>query len=211
MANFNPTPEQMAEVEQSGGTKEIVISAEGAAVRDVPQSVVEMREQVEEKEAAKVASADSILGILQTDDAILVELRDIEVGDETISHAIRVLPYNECSRIDAKRYRRKPNGQIEFSNDYAETVGVGWQIFECVMVDRNAGKVGEDGKPLKPDWKRMFTLEQILGDAKNSGLMGNPNPAAKDYVYNLCGAIWAVNIELNPAFTRSVAESLGSQ
>lgn len=171
----------------------------------------EAGEKMAQKESAKAASADTILGLLKTDDTILVEICDVEVGNEIISHAIRILPYNECSRIDAKRYRKKPNGQIEFSNDYAETVGVAWQIYECVMKDANAGKTDDDSKPLKPDWKRMFTMEQILGDAKTPGLMGNPNPAAGDYIYALCAKIWEINIELNPAFTRSVAESLGSQ
>ena len=74
------TPEQLVEVEESGGTKQIVVRAEGTFVEDVPQATIDRREKNAEKESAKVARSNDILAMLAPATEVLVEEREIEVG-----------------------------------------------------------------------------------------------------------------------------------
>lgn len=209
MAQNEVSSEMLEEVAQSGGLKRIVYTDAGAQVQDTPPESLERAENAAKREAAKVASVQSVFEKLKTEDSILVVPKEIELGDEIQTFFIRKLSYADGSRIDGKRYMRKANGQMEFSQTYAETVGLAWQLHECVMMDKNAGQTDERGLPLKPDWVRMFSLNDITGNGKGEGLMDNPNPAASELVYALAQAVWDVNPILNPLAQSGAMSQLG--
>ena len=185
-----------------GGEGQQVEVTDQAEIAEIEQAV----ENIAAHESKRLTDAQSVFELLQPQSAITVVSKEIDVAGRVLSFGVRQLGYAEASRIDAKRHRRKASGQLEFSQEYAETVGVAWQLSECIMRDANAGKADDDGKPLAPDWVRMFKLEEVLGKGQNDGLMGNPNPDAKELIYALTSAVWEVNEELNPL---SQAQAMG--
>lgn len=179
-----------------------------------PEAVQEQAKAQDKAEDAKVANKERIAELLRPSAKIIVQTEKIEVCGVKMLFHVKKLPYREASRIDAKRYRRKPNGQLEFSNEHAETVGIAWQIHECIMRNAKEGQFDGEGKPVEPDWVKMYSLEEILGSGKEdepdvNSLMGNPEETASEYVYALTSAVWRVNPTLSPLNQSAAMDALG--
>ncbi len=198
--------------ENTRGANFVRVGGEGIEDVTDPSEIAEVEgaiEQITNAENNRVGDAQSIFALLQPESAIIVVPTELEVMGKKFEFGVRQLAYAESSRIEAKRYRKKPNGQIELSNEYAETVGAAWQISECIMRDNNAGKTDANEKALAPDWVKMFTLVEVLGTGKGDGLMGNPNPEADLFIHGLIAAVWEVNSSLNPLALSSAMAQIG--
>ncbi len=163
------------------------------------------------KPLARVADAESIIAAFNPKSGPTVIPREIEVANKIVVFGVRLPSYSEASQLDAKRYRKRPNGQPFFDMEYAETVGMGYQLAALIMRDTNVGKVDGEGKPLAPDWVKMFTPTQVLGTGKGDGLMDSDAPEATELVYGLTQAIWNEVPTLNPLATSAAMEQMGLQ
>lgn len=162
----------------------------------------------------KTATKSLVAQKLRPSAKVIVVEKEIELDDEVLVFNVRQHCSRECSRIDNKKYRRTNGGQLVFENEYAETVGAAWQIHESIMMDANEGQTKEDGSPMEPNWVRMYTLEEVLGNGKEdevdvNSIMGNPELAAGDFSAKLQAAVWDVNPTLNPVKQMEAMSQLG--
>lgn len=161
------------------------------------------------KPVAKIASdPKAILAKIAPSSAVIVEPKEINVDGVPAIFNIKRLSYAACSKVDSKKNRRTASGGTEYNHEYAITVGLAWHIHSCVVRDDNEGKSNpETGESLSPNWLPMFTLEDVLGES----LMGNPDPKARGFVYELLNAVWEVNPDISPLNQAAAASQIGAR
>ncbi len=167
--------------------------------------IEEAREQIAAHEDKRVADAQDVLSAFVPSTEVFVEEHEIFFRDQKLKIYAKKLGYRDCAKIDAKRYRSRANGQLDYNAEHAATTGIAWQIHYVIVKDENAGRLDEEEKSLKPKWEPLYTLDQVMN------LMASDDPDAKDLVYSLLSAVWITVPELSPTNQAGAANFLGAQ
>lgn len=173
--------------------------------------IEEESERLEAAQEAQVAEANELLALIAPQQESIVVPVTIEVVEGVFrKFNVKRFSHTEVSKLDAKKYRRGPGGQLIKDIEQEETVGQAWLIHLGIVRNANEGKVDKaTGQPLKAVWEPLFTVAQILGDGNRPGLMSNENPDSQDLISKLTREIWTVNPNTNPILAAAAAAQLG--
>ncbi|RYG66322.1 hypothetical protein EON80_15665 [bacterium] len=147
----------------------------------------EVQQQLAAQEASQVADtarANEILSLIVAGNDSTVVKKEIVIGGVSKTFNVKRINHADWSKVEAKRYRRSSEGEIDYSTQEVQLNRIAWQLHYFLLQNLGSKK--------KPDWQPLFTLEQIQGE---SGLLNLPGVEARDLVHDLLDAINEVNFD----------------